>query len=85
MSQSYTLQGESSLSIPSTFSTQANLLVRGAAEIQWASTLFHKTPSLYVEINVDQVMQRTRVIKRNLTPVWDETLTLLVLIHSLPT
>lgn len=51
--------------------------VRCANQILWKPNIFNKkAPDLYVEIRLDQVVQRTRVIKRNLTPTWDEDLTL---------
>jgi len=51
--------------------------VRGLNETQWRANRLHgKTPSLYVEIGLEQVVQRTRIVKRNLTPVWDEDLVL---------
>jgi hypothetical protein len=43
-------------------------------EIQWAASFLHKAPNLYVEVQLDGNVQRTRVVKRNVTPTWNETL-----------
>ena len=58
------------------------LLVKRANDIQWKANIinkkvFNKTaPDLFVEICLGGLVQRTRVIKRNLTPTWDEELLL---------
>ena len=58
------------------------LLVKSANDIQWKTNIINKkifkktAPDLFVEIGLDGLVQRTRVIKRNLTPTWDEELLL---------
>ena len=46
-------------------------------QIEWPKKLFQKKPpNLYVEVRVEQLVQRTRVVNRSMTPTWDEELPL---------
>ncbi|KAL5512428.1 hypothetical protein ACEPAG_3420 [Sanghuangporus baumii] len=48
------------------------LRVIRADNLHWQPTLHDKVPDLYAEGQLGNVTRRTRTIKRNLTPVWDE-------------
>src|SRR3984885_14921440 len=46
-------------------------------QIEWPKKLFrNKPPNLYVEVQLGQSVQRTRVIERSMTPTWNEELPL---------
>jgi hypothetical protein len=46
-------------------------------QIEWPKKLFrNKPPNLYVEVRLEQSVQRTRVIERSMTPTWNEELPL---------
>jgi hypothetical protein len=46
-------------------------------QIEWPKKLFrNKSPNLYVEVQLGQSVQRTRVIERSMTPTWNEELPL---------
>jgi hypothetical protein len=45
--------------------------VGGIRQIVWAGGIFQNLPNLYVEIQVDQSVQRTKVVKKNTAPIWE--------------
>lgn len=47
-------------------------LVDGVSEIVWAQGFFKKLPNLYVEIKVEESVQRTKTAKGARTPSWKE-------------
>jgi hypothetical protein len=49
--------------------------VSSVDKIEWPKKLFqNKPPNIYVEVQLEQSVLRTRVVKRSMTPTWDEEL-----------
>jgi hypothetical protein len=49
--------------------------VSSVDQIEWPKKLLqNKPPNVYVEIQLEQSVLRTRVVKRSMTPTWDEEL-----------
>jgi hypothetical protein len=46
--------------------------VKGVDQIVWTRSRFSKSPNLYVEIRLEQSVWCTRIVKRSVTPTWDE-------------
>ncbi|KAF7979694.1 hypothetical protein HWV62_41711 [Athelia sp. TMB] len=82
-SQSYLLTGACRFSVFMTkYLTGSLKPVQGVDHLKWSSTAYAKLrakvlPNLYVEVYIGQkLVARTTVVKRNLAPIWAETLTI---------
>ncbi|EJC98418.1 uncharacterized protein FOMMEDRAFT_31875 [Fomitiporia mediterranea MF3/22] len=59
---------------PTPAATSLSLTVIRASQIKWVSSLVHsERPNLYVHIKFNNVKTRTRAVKLDLCPQWDET------------
>ncbi|EJD05239.1 WD40 repeat-like protein [Fomitiporia mediterranea MF3/22] len=54
--------------------TRLDVTVIRASEVKWDSTLRSKLPNLYVQIELGNESRRTKTIKKNLSPEWNECL-----------
>ncbi|EJC98376.1 C2-domain-containing protein [Fomitiporia mediterranea MF3/22] len=54
--------------------SRLSLTVIRASDIKWDPTNHRRLPNLYVQAEFNNVKRRTRTVKRNLSPRWDESL-----------